>query len=160
MPGFHYVVLQSRLENKTGFFQDPRRGRVVRKRFGVQSAQIECSERGIAESSDSFTHNSAIPVCASKPITKLRCVTMDIAPQTQSDTACCAAADIEAKIYHRFVVDDASEKYIRVFNVVWIWKGIPQICSDTRVVRVFCQIDRIISAPLSDSALRQHERRL
>ena len=71
-----------------------------------------------------------------------------------------AAADVEAKIYHRFVVDYAGEKYIRVIDGVWIWKGIPQICGDTRVVRVSCQIGRIICAPLADRASRQHERRL
>jgi len=85
---------------------------------------------------------------------------MDIAPQTQSDPACCSAADVEAKVYHQLVVDYAREKYIRVIDCVWIWKGIPQICSDTRVVRVSCQIGRIICAPFADRASRQHERRL
>src|SRR5262249_7143739 len=83
---------------------------------------------------------------------------MDIASQTQSDPACCAAADVEAKIYHRLVVDYAGEKYNRVIDRVWIWKGITQICSDTCVVRVSCQIDRIFRAPLVDRVSRQHER--
>jgi hypothetical protein len=83
---------------------------------------------------------------------------MDVAAQTQPDAACCAAADVEAKVYYRLVVNYAGEKYIRVSDCVWIWKGIAEICSDTDVVRVSCQIARIICAPFADRASRQHER--
>ena len=86
---------------------------------------------------------------------------MDIAPQTQSDPACCSAADVEAKVYRRLVVDYEGENYIRVIvSVYGFGKASRRFAATPVSFRVSCQSGRIICEPFADRASRQHERRL